>query len=74
MSRRGVVCSLYLRGATEGGGGAVVLQTFFAESKVCEDDMTRGVQQYVLWLQVPVVERQKDYYIIFFLILFNYIL
>ena len=68
------MCSLYLRGATEGGGGAVVLQTFFAESKVCEDDMTRGVQQYVLWLQVPVVERQKDYYIIFFLILFNYII
>ena len=37
------MCGLYLRGATEGGGGAVVLQTFFAESKVCEDDMTRGV-------------------------------
>lgn len=44
----------YLRRPAEGRGCAVVLQTFFAEAKVCEDDVALRVQQDVLRLQVSV--------------------
>lgn len=44
----------YLWCATEGGGRAIVLYVFFAESKVSQDNVPLGIKQDVLWLQVSV--------------------
>lgn len=48
----GLIC--YLRRPAKGRGCAVVLQTFFAKTKVCEDNVALRVQQDVLRLQVSV--------------------
>lgn len=48
----------YLWCATEGGGRAIVLYVFFAESKVSQDNVPLRIKQDVLWLQVS-VERDE---------------
>lgn len=44
----------YLGCATEGGGCAVVLYVFFAESEVSQDNVPLRIKQNILWLQVTV--------------------
>lgn len=44
----------YLWCATEGGGRAIVLYVFFAESKVSQDDVSLRIEQDILRLQVTV--------------------
>lgn len=44
----------YLRRPAEGSCCTIGLKTFFAEAKVCEDNVALRVQQDVLRLQVPV--------------------
>lgn len=50
---------LYLRCPTEGCCGTIGLKTFFAEAKVCEDNVALRVYEYVLRLQVPGKKKKK---------------
>lgn len=52
--------ALYLRCPAEGRCCTIIFQTFFAEAKICEDNVALRVQQDVLRLQVPVNTKRRQ--------------